>query len=68
MSRLFIPLRRGIDPCPKIQPQQNPDQAIHQYEQPNPSPVIAKTNDDINDQYMELDDPNFAGYKNQISN
>ena len=49
-------------------PRQDPNQTNQDYEQPTVTAETLVTNDDSNEQYAELDDPNFAGYKNQISN
>ena len=38
------------------------------YEDPNVSEDVTQTQEDVNDQYMELEDPKFAGYMNQLSN
>ena len=53
--------RKGIDPCSRAVPSTD-------YEQPNPPPETTHANEDTNDQYAELDEPQFAGYRNQISN
>ena len=38
------------------------------YEEPNVSQDAVHTKEDVNDQYMELEDPTFAGYMNQLPN
>ena len=38
------------------------------YEEPNVSQDAAQTQEDVNDQYMELEDNTFAGYMNQLPN
>ena len=40
----------------------------HDYENPKIQEDPAQTEDDVNDQYMELEDPKFAGYVNQPPN
>ena len=40
----------------------NPD-----YKMPK-DPDVAKTKEDVNDEYMELEDPNSAGYINPVPN
>ena len=61
--------RKSWDHCARAGPTKGANQINQDYEQPT---VIAETavtnddNDDTNEQYAELDDPNFTGYKNQI--
>ena len=38
------------------------------YEEPNVSQDAAQTHEDVNDKYMELEDPTFAAYMNQLPN
>ena len=50
-------------------PGQDPKHIDQGYEQPTVTAETTVTSDDTPDyQYAELDEPNFAGYKNQISN
>ena len=63
---LLLP-RRGIEPCRRI-PETDNNMVDQGYEEPNVSEDITPTQEDVNDQYMELEDPTFAGYMNQLSN
>ena len=38
------------------------------YEEPNVADDAAQIPEDVNDQYMELEVPQFTGYKNQLPN
>ena len=38
------------------------------YETPNAPETVAKPEEDGNDEYMELEDPYFAGYMNPVPN
>ena len=38
------------------------------YEEPKVCEDAAQTQEDVYDQYMELEDPTFAGYMNQLPN
>ena len=64
----FTNFRKGIDPCAKKPPLEDPNKTNKDYEQPNPPPDRTYVNEDASGQYMELEDPKFAGYINQIPN
>ena len=57
MSQFF---RNGIDPCARFKKGEDSSEAKKDYELPN-TPA-GNVTDDVNDQYAELDDPNYAGY------
>ena len=57
-----------MEPCATAEPTKGPNQTNQEYEQPAVTAETVVTNDDTNEQYAELDDPNFAGYKNITSN
>ena len=40
----------------------------HDYEKLNVPEDPTKTDEDVNDQYAELEDPKFEGYVNQVPN
>ena len=56
--------RRGIGPCRRNRNIDN-KKVDQDYENPKVGGHDTKTEDDVNDQYMELEDPKFAGYVNQ---
>ena len=56
-----------MDPCARAVPNGGNNNTVQEYEQPNPPPETAHANENANDQYAELDGPQFAGYKNQFS-
>ena len=59
----------SIDPCAKAAPTISSNNvAIQDYEQPIPTPQNVNTNDNTYDQYAELEESQFAGYINQVSN
>ena len=59
-------LRRGIDPCQRVREPDN-KKVDQDYENPNIPEKADGTEDDVYDQYMELEEPKFAGYVNQMS-
>ena len=69
MFSWFSIFRKGVDPCQRIQPRQEPNQTNQDYEQPTVTAETGATSEDtIDDYYSELDESNCAGYKNQMSN
>ena len=62
----YLNFRRGIDPCARAIPSTGSSETVQVYEQPNSPTETAHANETANDQYAELDEPQFAGYKNQI--
>ena len=59
--------RRGIEPCRRNRNIDN-KKVGQDYENPKVARNDAKTEHDVNDQYMELEDPKLAGYENQSAN
>ena len=67
-SIIFLVLfRRSIELCQR-KPKADKKEENQDYEKAKAPVDSAKIDDDVNDQYMELEDPKFAGYMNQVTN